>query len=177
MNKPEQEFLLHSAVDRWCQQIVDKSRTDRTTIDELQDHLYCEIERQLANGVPIKEAFALATQQLGDPTLLNAEFAKNRSLLSKLICEGEEHQLATEKTTMSKKKLQQLTIANLILFAVIIAATAWILDGTGTFTQISLLMYALWFSMYMSFYAANRQSDKSEWACLKQKVLNLARRG
>ena len=85
-------------------------------------------------------------------------------------------QLMVEEIPMSKKKLQQLTIANLVLFAVIIAATAWILDGTGTFTQVSLLMYALWFSMYMSFYAANRQSDKSEWECLKQKVLNLARR-
>lgn len=176
MNKPEQEFLLHSAIAQWCQRIVAKSGADQATLDELQDHLYCEVERQLTNGLPIEEAFALATQQLGDPALLNAEFAKNRSLLSKLICEGEENQLVAEEIPMSKKKLQRLTIANLVLFAVIIAATAWILDGTGTFTQISLLMYALWFSMYMSFSAAHRQSDKSEWECLKQKVLNLARR-
>ena len=34
-------------------------------------------------------------------------------------------QLMVEEIPMSKKKLQQLTIANLLIFAVIIAATAW----------------------------------------------------
>ena len=47
-----------------------------STLDELENHLREEVERQRTLGAPVEKAFATATELIGQPGELRSEFAK-----------------------------------------------------------------------------------------------------
>ena len=77
-------FQLDREVTAWCSSILpdDCSRNER--VDELEDHLYSEIEGLQAEGLTEEQAFTTATQRLGEARMLLSEFSKNQTFISRL---------------------------------------------------------------------------------------------
>lgn len=68
-------FHLDSEIHAWCKSF--RSRNN-ATVEELKDHLYCEIDQLIEDGLSEKQAFVIATQRMGNPAELRKEYTKNR---------------------------------------------------------------------------------------------------
>ncbi len=70
-------FRLEERVTAWCLAIHPRGLDRQARVDELADHLYCEVERWKSEGYSEEEAFRAATHQLGDADELTREHAGN----------------------------------------------------------------------------------------------------
>ena len=70
------DFNLEQAIARWRRQLTDAGLKSPAALDELEDHLRDEIERQLQSGAPPQTAFETAVARMGEAAGLKAEFAK-----------------------------------------------------------------------------------------------------
>jgi len=75
-------FDLKREVAAWSASVLAERCEPGPGVAELTDHLYCEIDRARETGLSEEEAFRAATARLGTTSVLAAEHAKNRSLLS-----------------------------------------------------------------------------------------------
>ena len=168
-------------IHEWCEAVLAQSGNSTASIDELADHLYCEIERLMAEGLSATDAFTVATEQMGDSNLLRTEFAKNRNIFTKLVCaiQAFETNNFTEDITpaIGPKKMLVITVANLILLAIVTFSIERVLDGTYLFAEVSVLLYLLWFGSFMIFYSATLPSSANEIACLRRRVVGFLKRG
>jgi hypothetical protein len=71
-------FDLDREVVAWSR-AVHSGQCSAQAAAELTDHLYCEIEKGRASGLPDQEAFAAAVAKVGARPDLKNESAKNRS--------------------------------------------------------------------------------------------------
>ena len=74
-------FELDREVTAWSEAVHAGRCGGSASVAELRDHLYCEIDRARAEGLPDERAFAAAVARLGPARELAAEHAKDRSLL------------------------------------------------------------------------------------------------
>lgn len=171
---------VRRAIHEWCAVVLAKRHTT-ATVEELTDHLYCEMERLMAEGMSATDAFAAATEQMGEGEALREEFAKNRNLFTKLVCaiQAIETNNFTEenKPLIGPKKMAVITVANLILLAIVTFSVEHILDGTDLFPQVGSMLYILWFGSFMIFYSATLPSATDELAGLRRKFMGLFKRG
>lgn len=99
----ESNFDLDKAVQQWCELVLSNDNIKSKNIDELKDHLLCQIEHFQRNGQNNKQAFKLAIKNMGEVDMLSDGYTKNRSFLQKL-CAFEYGTVADHaKTTMSIK--------------------------------------------------------------------------
>lgn len=112
-------FNLDQAVEQWSRSIDLRGCGRQDHLEELQDHLYCEINRLQEQGLSPELAFLKATQQLGNLRDLSAEYAKNKSLLE-LLCA-----------------------------AAILATPLLVSDGNEAGTLLFLVLVPLWFATYI----------------------------
>ena len=75
-------FELDKEVDVWCRSVHSNGWKRASGNAELKDHLYCEVERLLEEGLPEKQAFLAATERMGNVEDLRLEYSKNRNLVS-----------------------------------------------------------------------------------------------
>ncbi|MFT7077119.1 MAG: hypothetical protein ACJA0P_003139 [Planctomycetota bacterium] len=76
-------FHLNEQVIAWCQS-VHRNGSDRDArVDELADHVFCEIAQLTATGMSDEEAFLVATARMGKADDLAIEHNKNQGSLSK----------------------------------------------------------------------------------------------
>jgi len=75
-------FDLDKEIDAWCRSVLSNGWKRASSNTELKDHLYCEVERLLEEGLSEKQAFLAATERIGNVEDLRIEHAKNRSLSS-----------------------------------------------------------------------------------------------
>lgn len=75
-------FDLDKEIHALCRSIYSNDWKRASSIDELKDHLYCEVERLSDEGLSEEQAFLTATERMGNVEKLRIEHAKNRSLLS-----------------------------------------------------------------------------------------------
>lgn len=68
-------FHLESEIHAWCQSFRSRNHAN---VEELKDHLYCEIDQLTEQGLTEKQAFVIATERMGNPAELRKEYAKNR---------------------------------------------------------------------------------------------------
>ncbi|HRW11266.1 MAG TPA: hypothetical protein P5121_39475 [Caldilineaceae bacterium] len=183
MNKHANEHAMEevkAAIHEWCAAVLAKGHSTASA-EELTDHFYCEIERLMAEGMSATAAFTAATEQMGQSAMLRDEFAKNRNLVTKLLCaiQATETSALTEenKSLIGPQKMVVITLANLILLAIVTFSLERILDGTDLFPQVGSLLYILWFGSFMIFYSATMPSATDEIACLRRKVAGLFKRG
>ena len=123
-------FDLDSAVHQWSAQVLSADSIKNRNIDELKDHLYCEVERYIDAGFDQQEAFNKAILAMGDSDLLAGENQKNKRFLEKL-CAFEfgtigQYQPNKGDNMISRKKVQW---QQSILWAAAIIACAIILRG------------------------------------------------
>lgn len=69
-------FSPEKAILEWRQQMLAAGINTPTTLEELESHLREEIERQIKAGKNEREAFEIATQQIGEAGGIKVEFVK-----------------------------------------------------------------------------------------------------
>lgn len=78
-------FDIDSAMRRYSRAVSTRWFRRGVQIDELEDHLHCEIEQLVADGLSLEAAFLEAISRLGAADALRQEFRKNKSCLSMLV--------------------------------------------------------------------------------------------
>jgi len=63
-------FQLDEEVRAWCSSILPDDCVQDERLEELEDHLYSEIERLQAEGASQQQAFVAATEKLGEAKML-----------------------------------------------------------------------------------------------------------
>jgi len=69
-------FDFEQAITEWRQQMIAAGIKTPVPLEELENHLREEIERQMKSGLNEQEAFNFAIQKIGRPYLLKSEFKK-----------------------------------------------------------------------------------------------------
>lgn len=69
-------FNLEREIGKWRQQMLAAGIASEL-LDELEGHLRDEVDTRVKSGASAERAFAVAVQSIGQPLMLQAEFAKN----------------------------------------------------------------------------------------------------
>jgi Clp amino terminal domain, pathogenicity island component len=69
-------FDLEQAISRWRRQMLAAGIRTAESLDELENHLREEVEKQIKSGQNPTQAFETAIDQIGRPAVLKKEFAK-----------------------------------------------------------------------------------------------------
>jgi hypothetical protein len=79
-------FDLEKSIADWREQMLVAGIQTPVPLEELENHLREEIERQMCSGCNTQQAFWGAVQQIGRPNVLKKEFNKvERTLMKKII--------------------------------------------------------------------------------------------
>ena len=70
-------FDVNRQVDEWRRALAKAGLADAGELDELESHLLQAYETFVRSGLGEQEAFSLAMKQVGDPSALAGEYAKN----------------------------------------------------------------------------------------------------
>jgi len=139
-------FNLETAVDEWCQGIGNPQGESAELKEELKDHLYCEIEALLEEGLSDQQAFSLATKKLGQPEALLDEYRKNRNIFSRM-CNSTETNLSEysqqRSHVMSYKQNTKRILAQSILWAAAMLSSALLLGESEQWGFYMLLLIVL----------------------------------
>jgi hypothetical protein len=76
-------FNLEQAVAEWRQQMLAAGIKTPVPLEELENHLREEIERQVKSGLNEQAAFEISILQIGQPKLLDGEFEKSERTFMK----------------------------------------------------------------------------------------------
>lgn len=112
-------FNLDHEIQAWCQSIHTDWFTRETTTEELKDHLYCEIEQLMNNGLSDKDAFQSATQKLGTVHNLRKEHIKNLNLFSILTSDWS-HYMSPQQATKWNTLLSLCVAITIVLSTLIL---------------------------------------------------------
>ena len=139
-------FNVETAVDEWCQGIGNSQGESSELKEELKDHLYCEIEALLEEGLSDQQAFSLATKKLGQPDALLDEYSKNRNIFSKM-CNSTEASLSEysqqRNHVMSYKQSSKRIIGQSLLWAAAMLSSALLLGESERYSFYLLLLIAI----------------------------------
>ncbi len=158
-------FDLENEVDRWSREFAGTAcgRTDR--VEELKDHILCEIEKNVKEGLSEESAFLAATRRFGISEDLKAEFRKGRSIPS-LFCDIESN---TQWLNLTTKQLALSTGIYLVLFAGLTFGLVYLLRGTDLFLYFLPIIYV--FSLIpLAFSAKFRKKGREECAFIMRKL-------
>ena len=79
-------FDLERSIADWRRQMLAAGIKTPVPLEELENHLREEIERQMRSGVDAQPAFEIAVQQMGRAHALKREFKKSeRTLVTKIL--------------------------------------------------------------------------------------------
>ena len=78
-------FDLDAAIQAWADLAIKEHCVDTQHVDELKDHLYCEVESRVAAGMSSEVAFSCAVDNLRQHPLLDAKYKSKSRLFNKLI--------------------------------------------------------------------------------------------
>jgi hypothetical protein len=121
----ELNFDLDKAVQQWCELVLSNDCIKSQNIDELKDHLFCQVEHFQQSGKDEKQSFKLAIEKMGEIDMLSGEYEKNRNFLQKL-CAFEYGSVADHANeTMS---IKTAIVQQSILWAAAIIGTSLIID-------------------------------------------------
>jgi len=161
----DEMFSLEKAVQQWCELVLSNDSIKSRNIDELKDHLYCEVENFQQQGIEDSEAFKLAIKKMGEIDLLSGEFEKNRTFLQKL-CAFEYGTVADhENKTLG---VRSMMIQQSILWAAAIIATTLILDDKQQ--AMSVVFTVLLPLSVVNIISLRTRSAAKEYQCIKRKL-------
>jgi len=167
INKNSNErFDLNAAVQQWCELVLSSDSIKNTNIDELKDHLHCQIESFLEQGQNPQQAFKLAINKMGEIDMLADEYSKNRTFLNKLC--------AFEYGTVGNKANQPANVKSLIIqqsilwAAAMLATSLLIADKQQAMSVIFTVLLPLSFVNVISL---KTNSAAKEYRCIKNKLI------
>lgn len=167
-------FDLEQSIEQWCKTISRNRCGQQANIDELKDHLWCEVENQMAKGESEQQAFYLATAIVGNIEELSAEYAKNKSLLERLNSNGQAElfqQVIAGNEAMTTKLLKRMVIGNAILWAAAILATAIVLKDTDQGFSVMMILIGLWCGSTVLF-GGMKNNAKTECEFIRNKLFS-----
>ena len=139
-------FNLEIAVDEWCQGIGNPQGESAELKEELKDHLYCEIEALLGEGLTDQQAFSLAKKKLGQPDALLEEYSKNRTVFSRM-CNSTETTLSEysqqRSHVMSYKQSSKRIMGQSFLWAAAMLSSALLFGESEQYFMYLLLLVIL----------------------------------
>ena len=116
-------FNLNQAIQQWCELELSNDSIKSKNIDELIDHLYCEVEQFIKNGKSEEQAFKAAIEKMGEIDMLAGEYEKNRSFLQKLCA----FEYGTVGQNTNPNKTKSSILSQSILWASAMIASALII--------------------------------------------------
>ncbi len=134
-------FDLNDAVDSWSKEFAGSTCGRNDRVEELKDHLFCEIEENVKQGLSEESAFLAATRRFGISDDLKAEFRKGRKI-SSILCESDKE---FQWFNLSTKQIAIATGVYLVLFAVLTFGLTFLLKETEYEGYLSPLLYVLMF--------------------------------
>jgi hypothetical protein len=166
-------FDLDKAIRQWCEIALSADSIHSRNIDELMDHLHCEVEsimetgKQSSSPISDKEAFAIAIKRVGESNVIADEYGKNRTLLQKL-CALEYGRVGDQVSDQPlNKQLSHMKISNAILWATALLASAIILKDSE---ELYKLMFIVLIPLSSMSFILNTSSARNELACLVRKA-------
>lgn len=78
-------FDLEKSVANWRRQMLVAGIKTPVPLEELENHLRDEIERQMQSGLNEQKAFEISVQQIGQPKQLKNEFKKGERTFMKQV--------------------------------------------------------------------------------------------
>jgi hypothetical protein len=78
-------FNLEKQISTWRQQMLAAGIESPVPLEEMEIHLYEDIQRQIRHGHSEQKAFEISVQNLGQPKQIKNEFAKTERLSMKII--------------------------------------------------------------------------------------------
>ena len=73
-------FNLESKIDDWRKKVSQAGSIEKWKIDELADHLYCDIQELERQGHSPEDAYKISIKKIGTPKMLLNEFDKEKSI-------------------------------------------------------------------------------------------------
>lgn len=144
---PTENFDLSAEVERWCRRTVARTQpypravvagTTDELLDELMDHLHCDIEQRLAAGMDPATAFVRATEAMAGT--MDAEQALAQQL--HLAAQAPDAQRAADNYTAGE--LLRFICGYLLLLAFTVAMALTVMGDSEYFLTVLLLLYAIW---------------------------------
>tara|TARA_R110002126_G_scaffold1402_9_gene8001 strand:- start:25734 stop:26213 length:480 start_codon:yes stop_codon:yes gene_type:complete len=143
-------FRLDEEVLAWCRDVHNHGGDRQERVDELADHLYCEIRSWTAQGFSEKEAFQRATNQVGDSQELIREHFHSwgfRSQASVILWALLTCNVKTLNRTLTARSKAWMVIGVSIFFAVAMTAVDKVFHTSETTTNVFLAIWWVPFSV------------------------------
>jgi hypothetical protein len=152
-------FDLNKAVAEWRHSLAEAANIGDEELDELESHLFDEMDQLASAGLLAEEAFQQAVARLGDIGKLNREFSKVRTEDSGLIkiIEGEVLAMSFGKTFHGERFVMLLLFVGFCGVIGWLGTTWWVLDNTNfrgaDFWQTLIIIgnRSLWCSFFLIF--------------------------
>jgi hypothetical protein len=172
-------FDLNKAIRQWCEIALSADSIKSRNIDELIDHLHCEVESIIneskgkgVDSMSEQEAFGLAIQKVGEANVIADEYGKNRTFLQKL-CALEYGRIGDQPSDESlRKQLAQMKTSNAILWAAAILSSAIILKDSPQLYQMLFIVLLPLATMSVILTASNARNELSCLVSKFKKMLN-----
>ncbi len=133
-------FDLDTAIESWSASVQAQRCNRDASITELSDHLHSEVERLTAEGLSERQAFGVATDKIGEPAALDAEFDKNRSLMSRV---GRKLHAFDDSLSGGPRRAHAFLGGTFVLAAAIVLTR---LDATEAAAYLLVVFVPLWFA-------------------------------
>ncbi len=164
-------FQLERAIADWTGSLRLKGMFSSARLAELEDHLRCEIEKQISNGKSAEHAFRDAAGQLGDVRQLATAYAVNAGWFRKLWQQLKQEYF-TAGGTMRQRTKSIIVILNAMFFASVILLSKWYWMNDGFTDTTAFLIIAVWFATHLAISDPKSTSLRSEIRCLRNKLVS-----
>ena len=158
-------FDLEYEVDAWSKDFAGGACGRNDRVEELKDHLFCEIEENIKEGLGEESAFLAATRRFGISEDLKAAFRKGRGIKA-ILCEADKE---FQFDHFSTKKLAILMAAFLVSFAVLTFGITYLIKTNESFSYLSSVLYVLMFVPILFSIGLQKQS-RAECAYIKRMI-------
>jgi len=158
-------FRLDEEVMAWCGDVHRYGPDRQARIDELADHVYCEVQTWVDQGLTQKDAFERATDRLGDARILTRQHFEGSSPRTKarvvlwalLTCNAK-----TLGRVLTAKSTAWMIIGVSLFFAVLMTAVDKIFDTSETVTNIFLAIWWIPFTVLTIATPLRKDGDEDE---------------
>ena len=167
MHEPEQTLLA------WSARVASAACLSRTRREELTDHLFCEYQRLLDEGLAPADAAEAAIENMGSVEALVREYAKDRSLLGRLFIHFEARHAAAATSHMTPLQIAALTIGVSLFWAGAMLLTGRLVGEAIKDDVVSVLLIG-WVATWMLPVALlDLGSARCEWRWFRRRALGL----
>ena len=164
------DWSLEAALTQWRRAARGCGAIQRTHLEELEDHLRCEIDVLIGQGMGEEQAFAMASETMGDPRALAAEMEAIQPPVTRAMRTALRGIYRMEKNSMKAARSSTLMIGSSLVWAAMMIACSLVLRGSEHASDVHFTLLSGWFATFFLLQPSSAETAKAEWACLKRWV-------